>query len=237
MSTQVIDLPVSDVTLNLELFPNVFEPTTTTQILGTQMGDVEGKTVLDMGCGNGPIAIAAALRGAKKVYAVDVMPEACEATRSNAERNGVRDRVEARAGDLFEPVDDMQFDVIVNDVSGIADDVARITPWYPDPIPTGGPDGTQPPVRMLRDSKSHLSDGGFMLFPISGLSNAEKIIATGIEIYGAKFQLIKSRMIPFCKELYDNIDLLSSLREEGIIDFVQKRSRFVWELTIYRAEK
>lgn len=45
--------------------------------------------VLDYGCGSGVLAIAASLFGAGAVEAVDIDPAAVEATRANAEGNGV----------------------------------------------------------------------------------------------------------------------------------------------------
>lgn len=51
--------------------------------------DLTGKYVIDYGCGSGILAIAAALLGAEKVIAVDTDPQALEATRENAKRNGV----------------------------------------------------------------------------------------------------------------------------------------------------
>jgi SAM-dependent methyltransferase len=47
-------------------------------------------TVLDVGCGSGVLAIAAAALGAGEVAAYDIDPEAHRMTLANAERNGVR---------------------------------------------------------------------------------------------------------------------------------------------------
>ena len=52
-------------------------------------------TVLDYGCGSGILAVAAALLGARRVLAVDIDPQALAATRDNACRNGVDQRVAA----------------------------------------------------------------------------------------------------------------------------------------------
>lgn len=52
--------------------------------------DLKGKYVIDYGCGSGILAIAAALLGAERVIGVDTDPQALEATRANAERNGVK---------------------------------------------------------------------------------------------------------------------------------------------------
>lgn len=49
----------------------------------------EGCSVLDYGCGSGILAIAAVRLGAARVAGVDIDPQAVEAARSNAERNGV----------------------------------------------------------------------------------------------------------------------------------------------------
>jgi len=51
------------------------------------------KQVLDYGCGSGILAIAAAKLGADQVTAIDIDPQALQATRDNAERNDVADRI------------------------------------------------------------------------------------------------------------------------------------------------
>jgi ribosomal protein L11 methyltransferase len=52
-----------------------------------------GQQILDFGCGSGILGIAALLLGARKVVAVDNDPQALTATKENAERNGVEDRL------------------------------------------------------------------------------------------------------------------------------------------------
>lgn len=55
---------------------------------------LEGEDVIDYGCGSGILAVAAALLGARRVIAIDHDPQALEATRENARRNGVAERIE-----------------------------------------------------------------------------------------------------------------------------------------------
>ena len=50
---------------------------------------VAGKTLLDMGCGTGVLAIAAAKLGAARVVAIDIDEWSYENTRTNAELNGL----------------------------------------------------------------------------------------------------------------------------------------------------
>jgi len=51
--------------------------------------DLAGDTVLDFGCGSGILAIAALLLGAEQALGTDIDPQALEASRDNATRNGI----------------------------------------------------------------------------------------------------------------------------------------------------
>ncbi len=50
---------------------------------------LDGCSVLDFGCGSGILAIAALLLGAKRAVGTDIDPQALEASRDNASRNGI----------------------------------------------------------------------------------------------------------------------------------------------------
>jgi ribosomal protein L11 methyltransferase len=63
-------------------------------------GEVEGKLVIDVGCGSGILALAALVLGAERAIAVDNDPEAIDVTRENAARNGLTGRVEASTTDV-----------------------------------------------------------------------------------------------------------------------------------------
>lgn len=62
--------------------------------LATQ-GLLQGRTVLDFGCGSGILALAALKLGAAQAIGVDNDPQALIATGDNAERNGVQPRLAA----------------------------------------------------------------------------------------------------------------------------------------------
>ncbi|WP_443191489.1 50S ribosomal protein L11 methyltransferase [Pseudomonas indica] len=51
--------------------------------------DLTGRQLLDFGCGSGILAIAALLLGAERAVGTDIDPQALEASRDNAERNGI----------------------------------------------------------------------------------------------------------------------------------------------------
>jgi ribosomal protein L11 methyltransferase len=54
---------------------------------------LNGKSVIDYGCGSGVLGIAAVLLGAGRVEACDIDTQALQATRDNARENGVDDRL------------------------------------------------------------------------------------------------------------------------------------------------
>jgi ribosomal protein L11 methyltransferase len=84
--------------LRIELDPGLAfgtgtHPTTALCLEWLDGQDLEGRAVVDYGCGSGILAVAAAKLGADSVRAVDIDPQALLATGENAARNGVHDRV------------------------------------------------------------------------------------------------------------------------------------------------
>lgn len=51
--------------------------------------DVQGKVLLDYGCGSGILGIAALQMGAQRAYGLDIDPQACEASLENAQLNQI----------------------------------------------------------------------------------------------------------------------------------------------------
>jgi 16S rRNA G1207 methylase RsmC len=71
-------------------------------------------SLLDLGCGYGAVGIvAAALNPHLRVFMVDVNKRAVTLARVNAQKNGTTN-TEFRSGFLYEPVSEMQFDVILS---------------------------------------------------------------------------------------------------------------------------
>lgn len=60
--------------------------------------DLEGKTVLDMGCGTGILGMLASLKGAKSVTAIDIDTWSFESTVENSRLNNIFN-IEAKLGD------------------------------------------------------------------------------------------------------------------------------------------
>ena len=96
-------LPPSDrIVIRLEpglAFGSGRHPTTCLCLERLAAAPPAGIDVIDYGCGSGILAIAAVALGARRVLALDIDPQALEATAENARINGVSDRVHVVAAD------------------------------------------------------------------------------------------------------------------------------------------
>ena len=92
--------------------------------------DLQGKTVIDYGCGSGILGIAALLLGAEKVIAIDNDPQALVATRDNGERNGIdRHKLVTCLPEQQpnEPADVMIANILAAPLIGLADTLSELT--------------------------------------------------------------------------------------------------------------
>lgn len=92
-----------DVVLRLDpgmAFGTGLHPTTQLCIVFMEKYVTPDTSVLDLGCGSGILAIAAALMGANTVLGLDTDPIAVEATVQNAQVNGVEKQIQAAEGSL-----------------------------------------------------------------------------------------------------------------------------------------
>jgi ribosomal protein L11 methyltransferase len=97
------DAQPGDIVLRLDpgmAFGTGLHPTTQLCVGLLERYVAPGSRVLDLGCGSGILAIAAAKLGAGAVLALDTDPIAVTATRENAARNGVSDLVLVAEGSL-----------------------------------------------------------------------------------------------------------------------------------------
>jgi ribosomal protein L11 methyltransferase len=97
-------------------------------------GGLTGQRVLDVGCGSGILAIAAARLGAREVLGVDTDPIAIESTEANAERNNAAGVVRASAGSL--PSGQRAWDVVLANL--IASLLVTLAPALRDELTPGG---------------------------------------------------------------------------------------------------
>lgn len=211
----------------------LFMPNATTKLFSRAVRIDSGDVVFDIGSGVGPLAIWAARRPSSRVYAVEIVPEQCELLRENVRSNGVESKVSIYEGRFFDPLPhDLRADVIIADVSGIAEGPARALGWYPPSIPTGGPNGTGVIIPMLEQSGRYLKPGGRLYFPVAiGLSDDEKIMDVARARFG-KLELKESPNFPLTSDQLRDLDQYRSL---PFFKLTEKGTRTVWEGRIYEA--
>jgi len=216
---------------DLQVAPDTFRPSTISTLLADSMVIEEGSVVIDAGCGSGVLSIVAAKLGAKMVYGVDAAAETVKIATTNAEAQGVSDRTAFYEGDMFEPIPDgVEADVVIGDVSGIPDDLATVSGWFPSGL-SGGPSGAELPMRMLEEAKRILRRGGKLLLPTGTLQDEKSILDKARSMFGSIRQL-SERSIPLPSSLAEQPAVLGLLREK-VIQLTERGSRMLWTARVW----
>lgn len=217
--------------MDLVVGPATFRPSTVSGLLAEALTLNKGDVVVDAGCGSGVLSIIAAKLGAGRVYGVDAADGTVDIANANAERHGVSDVIEFFEGDLFNPLPgDIQADVIIGDVSGVPDDIARASGWFPSGL-AGGPSGAELPLRMLDEAKRLLRAGGRLFLPTGSLQDENSILDRAKSAFSSMRQLTE-KTIPLPSNLSEDPAILRLLREK-VIDLTQRGSRFLWTARIW----
>lgn len=216
---------------DLEYDDSCFVPTTITKFTAINV-PVKGKTVLDLGCGIGPLAVYFAKNGAKSVTASDVYDKHIYYTKRNVAINQSTDptgtQVDTIQSDLFENIDD-KFDVIACDVSGIDRRVAEMTGWFPKGVPTADETGADIICRAIREAPYHLNKGGELYICTAQFSDVERIKEEmNSSTMMTEPEHVFTKQIPFSKILLENIGDLDPSH------YTKKGSRYVWEFGLWK---
>jgi len=129
------------------------------------------RRILDIGTGSGCIAVACALAFPQAtVDAVDVSADALEVAKRNVARHAVGDRVRLLQGDVFGPVGEARYDLIVANPPYVSDaEMAALPPEYghePELALRAGADGLDVVRRILADAPRHLEPDGALFVEV-----------------------------------------------------------------------
>lgn len=220
--------------MDLRVGPATFRPSTISSLLADALDFKPGSVVVDVGTGSGILSIIAAKLGASKVYGIDAAEETVQIATANARTHGVADRVQFAQGDMFDPLGpDLEADVVIGDVSGIPDDIAAASGWFPSGL-SGGPTGAELPMRMIEESKRLLRKGGSLFLPTGSLQDESSIIDRAKAVFGSMKQLTE-RNIPLPTALAEDPAVLRALKDK-VIALKQRGSRFQWTARIWQVE-
>jgi predicted RNA methylase len=184
-------------------------------VVGAMLDQLEAagladRTLLDVGCGAGELALGAIDRGASRVRGVDLGPGAIDAARTLADERGLWDRTS------FDVLDGSRSDLGTADVVALS----RVVCCYPDPA--GLIDNASRAAHGVLAYSAPVDRG------IAGTANRVVVAISNVwyRIRPAKYRGFKT----FVHDL-DAID--ARVREAGFTERHRSRLRFVWELVVY----
>lgn len=189
--------------------------------------------VLDLGCGSGVVGIAVAkLLGIKEpLCASDISETAVAAARRNFESFSIS--CDVRAGSLFEPWQGMSFDFVLDDVSGIAEDVAALSPWFEENIPCAtGPDGADLTIKVLETAPRFLRPNGGLFIPVISLSDTRRILGEARKNF-AIVEKAAQQTWAMPAPMMAHIDQLRKIRDDGRIHFDERFGSVLCSTEIY----
>ena len=152
----------------------VYLPSDDSFLLAENLEIKEGQRVLEIGTGSGIVSMYASLL-TDNVTATDINYNALELAEKNFKINNI-DTIKLEFGDLFEPVKDQKFDVILFNTPYLptdSDDVINDDLNY---AFDGGLDGRNVIDRFINQVSNHLNDKGIVQMIQSSLSDNEKTL-------------------------------------------------------------
>ncbi len=184
--------------LEFEILKDVYKPAEDTFLLADNLDIESGEYVLELGTGSGLLSIISAKKGAN-VIATDVNTLAIECAKKNAERHEVNGNIEFRIGNMFDPISDEVFDLIlfnppylpVSKEESSGDVIERA--W------DGGLDGRKFIDEFLSGVGEYLKPGGRFYFIQSSLSDVQKTLS---ELRRNNWEFIKKSEKFFFEKIY-----------------------------------
>jgi len=177
-------------------------------------------TVLEIGCGDGNITkhlINNNKNHNTKFHCSDISKEATEKAKLNLSNYNCK----IKTGSMFEPWKNDKFDLIISDVSSLADEVADKSNWYQGITCDSGKDGLKNINKIIEEVFNFLNDDGFFILPmisLSDISNLEKKLSskfTHVSYSDKKFW-------PIPEFFKSNIEQFNELKKIKLIDFEYK---------------
>jgi len=170
--------------LEFYVTPDVLIPRPETEILVEaaikQFREQEQFKFLEVGIGSGCISVSI-LANLPRANALgsDVSYKALVVAGNNAEANRVSDRLELQISNVYESVDDREFDLIVSNPPYVADpDLPRlqreVRDFEPRTALSGGPDGLDIVRRLIAEAPKLLKPNGMLMMEI-GWDQSERV--------------------------------------------------------------
>lgn len=193
---------------------------TSTLLLKSCIENLNGefKRILEIGCGSGFITRELILSGkcsGTDNYLSDISAEAVDFAKKT-----LKDLVPSenfRVGSCLGPWKSERFDLIVSDVAGISNSIAKISSWYQGVEYEAGEDGLVNTLDVLYAAKNYLKPSGTLIFPILSLSNRARLRVELNKVFPLWLETLETKW-PLPSNIAEEFDLLKALSSEGSID-------------------
>ena len=152
----------------------VYIPSDDTFLLAENLEIKEGQSVLEIGTGSGLVSMYASLL-TDDVTATDINYNALELAEKNFHLNNIN-TIKLEFGDLFEPVKDRKFDVILFNTPYLPTDSDDIINDDLNYAFDGGLDGRKVIDRFIKEAPNHLNDKGIIQMIQSSLSDNDRTL-------------------------------------------------------------
>ena len=153
---------------------NVYIPAEDSYLLADNLEIKEGQSVLEIGTGSGIVAMYAS-KLTDRITVTDINFDACELARKNFEENSI-ENIEILFGNLFEPVKNRKFDVILFNTPYLPTEDGEVLDDTLNYAFDGGLNGRKVINLFLNDVGNHLNDGGIVQLIQSSLSGNEETL-------------------------------------------------------------
>ena len=153
---------------------NVYIPAEDSYLLADNLEIEQGQSVLEIGTGSGIVAMYAS-KLTDKITVTDINFDACELARKNFEDNGI-ENIEILFGNLFEPVENRKFDVILFNTPYLPTEDGEVLDDTINYAIDGGLNGRKVIDLFLNEVSNHLNDGGIVQMIQSSLSGNDETL-------------------------------------------------------------
>ena len=153
---------------------NVYIPAEDSYLLADNLQINEGQSVLEIGTGSGIVAMYAS-RLTDSVTVTDINFDACRLAEEKFRANGI-DGIEILFGNLFEPVKNRKFDVILFNTPYLPTEEDEVLDNTINYAFDGGLNGRKVIDLFLNEVGNHLNDGGIVQLIQSSLSGNEETL-------------------------------------------------------------
>ena len=214
--------------INLKTSINVFQPTQTTyyllEAIKKKISKRKKVEIIDMGCGNGVLGISLLkiFKNIKNLVFTDVSSNSLKDCENNIKLNYLKKKkYDLIISNVFSKIPAQKFDIIINDISGISETVAKLSPWFNNISCKSGKNGTDLTIKFLKNYQKFLKKSGKVFFPIISLSN-EKIIFDYLKTNNIKYKIILEKKWPLPQSMMKYIKLLKQLKSKKYINYEEQ---------------